>query len=161
IEPLLFAFQTALAETLRAWGTEPDAIVGHSTGEVAAAHVAGVLDLEAAAHVVHHYSRAQASAYGKMAQVAVPAAEVAALIEPHAGRVEIAAMNGRRLTVISGEAEPVLALVDAWRARGITSHMVRMDAAAHSPIMAAPLLEELQEALRDQKPQRAHIPLWS
>jgi mycoketide-CoA synthase len=163
VQPLLFAVQTALAETLRAHGIEPDAIVGHSAGEIAAAHVAGALALEDAARVIHHYSRVQAptAGLGAMAVVELPAEEVEPALAAHAGRVQIAAVNGRREVVISGEVEPVHALVDAWRARGVGSHVIAVDVAGHSPLMAAPLLEELEAALRELRPRRAQIPLWS
>ncbi|HWO24078.1 MAG TPA: amino acid adenylation domain-containing protein, partial [Kofleriaceae bacterium] len=163
VQPLLFAVQTALAETLRAAGIEPDAIIGHSAGEIAAAHVAGALDLPDAARVIHHYSRVQAQAAGRgaMAVVALPAAEVAELLAPHAGRVEIAALNSRRQAVISGAAEPVHALAEAWRARGIECHVIRVDVAGHSPLMSAEILEELRGALRDLGPRSARAPLWS
>ncbi|MDC3985913.1 type I polyketide synthase [Polyangium jinanense] len=163
VQPLLFAVQVALAETLRAYGVEPDAIVGHSAGEVAAAYVAGALDLADAARVIHHYSRVQAGAAGPgaMAVVELPAAEVAAMLAPYAGQVELAAVNSRRQAVISGAAEPVHALVEAWRARGTASHVIRVDVAGHSPRMTAPLLEELEASLQDLKPRRPRIPMWS
>ncbi|MDC0746351.1 type I polyketide synthase [Polyangium mundeleinium] len=163
VQPLLFAVQVALAETLRAHGVEPDVIVGHSAGEVAAAYVAAALDLADAARVIHHYSRVQAWAAGPgaMAVVELPAAEVAAMLTPYAGQVELAAVNSRRQAVISGAAEPVHALVEAWRARGTTSHVIRVDVAGHSPRMTAPLLEELEASLRDLQPRRPRIPMWS
>ncbi|HWO22149.1 MAG TPA: SDR family NAD(P)-dependent oxidoreductase, partial [Kofleriaceae bacterium] len=163
VQPLLFAVQTALAETLRAHGIEPDAIVGHSAGEIAAAHVAGALSLEDAARAIHHYSRVQAPTAGRgaMAVVELPAAEVEPALAAHPGRVQLAAVNSRREVVISGEAEPVHALVDAWRARGVGSHVIAVDVAGHSPLMTAPLLEELEGALGEIRPRQARIPLWS
>src|SRR5207244_7159624 len=75
VQPILFALQVGLAELWRAWGIEPAAVVGHSLGEIAAAHVAGALSLEDAARIVYHRSRLQhtVSGRGKMAAVGLSA----------------------------------------------------------------------------------------
>ncbi|WP_394839062.1 SDR family NAD(P)-dependent oxidoreductase [Pendulispora rubella] len=162
-QPLLFAVQAALAETLRAHGVEPDAIVGHSAGEVAAAYVAGALDLEDAARVIHHYSRVQTptSGLGAMGVIDLPAAEVEPMLASLAGRVEIGATNAPRSTVITGEAAAVHALLAKCKARGLTTNAIRVDVAGHSPLMAPALLDDLTRSLDGIRPRRATVAFYS
>src|SRR5205823_13437479 len=82
VQPILFALQVGLAALWRSWGVEPATVVGHSLGEVAAAHVAGALSLADAVRVVYHRARLQhtASGRGKMAAVALPPDESAAAV---------------------------------------------------------------------------------
>src|SRR6185436_13568028 len=64
VQPLLFAFEVALAALWRSWGIEPDVLVGHSLGEISAAHVAGILDLDDAVALIYHYSLMQSRTAG-------------------------------------------------------------------------------------------------
>ena len=100
VQPALFAVMVSLAATWRAYGVEPDAVVGHSQGEIAAACVAGALPLADAARVVALRSRALAALAGRggMVSVPLPAAEV----ETGDG-LSVAAVNGPRSTVVSGD----------------------------------------------------------
>ncbi|HMG56374.1 MAG TPA: beta-ketoacyl synthase N-terminal-like domain-containing protein, partial [Kofleriaceae bacterium] len=130
-QPLLFAVQVALAELWRAWGVSPDVVIGHSAGEVAAAHIAGVLTLGDAAQVVHHYSRVQepTADRGAMAVIERAADELGAALAEHAGQVEIAAFNSRTSTVISGDASAVHAVVAVLKARGASASLIHSNVA--------------------------------
>src|SRR5262249_47220860 len=102
-QPALVAFQWALAGLWKARGVEPDVVLGHSVGEIAAAAVAGALDLEDAIRLAHHRGRLmQALPEGAMAALFAPRERVAAIADAHA--VAIAAENGPGETVIAGEA---------------------------------------------------------
>ena len=96
LQPVLWAVMVGLAEVWRAAGINPDAVVGHSQGEIAAACVAGILSLEDAAKVVALRSRALTGLAGRggLISVVMPAAVVAELLEPWAGPVSVAAVNG-------------------------------------------------------------------
>ncbi|AUX41121.1 uncharacterized protein SOCE26_025260 [Sorangium cellulosum] len=158
----LFAVQIALADLWRSWGIEPDAVVGHSVGEVAAAYVAGAIELEEAVRIVHHRGRLQRRVAGKgaMAVVELPRAEVEAELAGRGGRAGVAAENGPVETVISGEPGALTALVAELAASGVRCRAVHLDIAGHSPQMD-PLRAELASALGDLRPRPATIPIFS
>ncbi|MFI8084023.1 type I polyketide synthase [Kitasatospora sp. NPDC086009] len=137
----LFAFEVAVAAVLEAAGVTPDAVVGHSVGEVAAAYVAGVLSLSEASRLVAARARLMQAlpAGGAMAAVNVPEAEVLAELVPG---VVIAAVNGPESVVVSGEVEAVDRVVELWRERGRRVRRLRVSHAFHSPAMD-PVLDEL------------------
>ncbi|NWG15754.1 MAG: type I polyketide synthase [Chloroflexi bacterium] len=161
-QPALFALQVALADLWRSWGVKPDAVVGHSIGEVAAAHVAGVLSLEDAIRVVYHRARLmqQATGSGKMASVEISEAEAAARIAPYGDRLSIAAVNSPTTTVLSGEPAALDAVLDGLEAEGISCRMLRVNYAFHSAQME-PYAGELAAALKGLKPGRAAVPVYS
>ena len=134
VQPLLFAVMVSLAAVWRARGVRPDAVVGHSQGEVAAACVAGALSLNDAAAVVALRSQALTalSGTGAMAVVALPHAEVQARLDTAGGRVSVAAMNSGRATVISGEVEPLRALLDDLEREQVFVRRLDVDYASHS-----------------------------
>ncbi len=161
-QPALFALQIALVSLWRAWGVEPSAVVGHSLGEVAAAHVAGVLSLADAIRVVYHRSRLmqKGTGFGKMAAVELSPADAESLLVHYAGRLAIAAINSPTSVVLSGETaalEEVLALLQP---RNIFVKLLPVNYAFHSPQME-PFQSELVAALQDLKPQPAAIRLLS
>ena len=104
IQPVLVALAIAYAELLRSVGVEPDAVVGHSMGEVAAACIAGALDFDQAMQVVCARSALmrRVSGQGAMALVDLPMAELHARLAGLEDRVSVAASNGPRSSVISG-----------------------------------------------------------
>lgn len=155
VQPTLWAMQVSLAALWRSWGVEPDVVIGHSMGEVAAAYVAGALDLSDAAQVICLRSRLakQVSGIGAMAVVGLPSAEVAELLD---GELSIAAHNSPNITVISGPADGVRAVVDTVTDQGMFAHLVRVDFASHSPLMD-PIREPLLEALTNIRPRAAQV----
>ncbi|MFD0278332.1 SDR family NAD(P)-dependent oxidoreductase [Kitasatospora sp. NPDC127111] len=139
----LFAFEVGVAAVLQAVGVTPDAVVGHSVGEVAAAYVAGVLSLEDAARLVAARARLMQAlpSGGAMAAINAPEADVVATLAELPGAV-VAAVNGPESVVISGEVEAVDAVVELWRERGRRVRRLRVSHAFHSPAMD-PVLDEL------------------
>ena len=163
IQPTLFAIQVALAALWRSWGIIPDAVVGHSMGEVAAAHVAGILSLEDAARIISRRSqvvRRRASGKGGMAVVELPADEVKDLLSPLGDRLTIAACNGPTTTVVAGEPAALDELGASLQRRGTFFQKVKVDYASHSHQME-PLRAELLEVLGEIRPQRASIDMLS
>ncbi|GHD86105.1 type I polyketide synthase [Streptomyces naganishii] len=148
VQPVLFAVMVSLAAVWRARGVRPDAVVGHSQGEVAAACVAGALSLNDAAAVVALRSQALTvlSGTGAMAVVALPHPEVEARLGGTAGRVSVAAVNSGRSTVVAGEAEPLQALLDELEREQVFVRRLGVDYASHSVQVEAVrenVLEEL------------------
>jgi len=160
VQPALFAVMVSLAEHWRFHGVQPDAVVGHSQGEIAAACVAGALSLEDAALVVSRRSKAIATLLagrGGMMSVALPLAEVESLI---GGGVWIAAVNGPRSVVVAGTPEALDALHTIAEAAGGRPRRVPVDYASHTPHVEA-IEAELSSTLADVRPRTARIPFFS
>ncbi len=153
----LFALQVALTTLWRSWDLVPDAVVGHSVGEIAAAHAAGALALEDAVRAVCQHARAQALTPGSMAVVGLPADALAPRLEDD---VDIAAHNGPSTTVISGPRDAVAARVAALTADGVRCWPVRIDFPAHSRWLR-PHRARCAEALADVRPRATQIPMVS
>jgi phthiocerol/phenolphthiocerol synthesis type-I polyketide synthase C len=162
IQPAIFAVQVALAALWRSWGVEPEAVVGHSLGEVAAAHVAGALSLDDAARVICGRARLLGRAAGRGAMVAaeLSVAEAEELIAGQRSRVAVAACNSHRSTVLSGDPEALTDLVTTLQQRGRFCRWVEVDVASHSPQMNA-LRADLTDALAGIRPAAATIPMCS
>ncbi|MFJ9512536.1 SDR family NAD(P)-dependent oxidoreductase [Streptomyces sp. NPDC101754] len=144
VQPVLFAVMVSLAEVWRSLGVTPDAVIGHSQGEIAAACVAGAVTLEDAAKIVAVRSRLLAEVVGEgtMAAILLPRQRVEELLAPYEGRVGIAAVNGPNSTTVSGEIAVVEALVEACEAEGARARRVKVSIPAHSP-----LVERFQDRL--------------
>ncbi|WP_435105376.1 type I polyketide synthase [Nocardiopsis synnemataformans] len=161
-QPLLFTVMVSLARLWRSHGVEPSAVVGHSQGEIAAAHVAGILTLEDAAAVVALRSRLVLPLVGGGGMLALqlrPGQEPPSLA-PWTGRLDTAAHNGPSTVVVAGEAEALGELSDLCAREGILSFPVAADFAAHSPQVDA-LRGELLPALAGARPGPGHVPLYS
>ncbi|GGN49832.1 hypothetical protein GCM10011579_003930 [Streptomyces albiflavescens] len=134
VQPVLFAVMVSLAAVWRARGVRPDAVIGHSQGEVAAACVAGAISLNDAAAVVALRSQAltELSGSGTMAVVALPHTEVEARLAAYDGRVSVAAVNSGRSTVIAGDVEPLEALLADLDRQQVFARRLDVDYASHS-----------------------------
>ncbi|CAB1441418.1 unnamed protein product, partial [Pleuronectes platessa] len=108
-QPVLFAIQIGIASLLKHWGVKPDAVLGHSVGEVAAAHCSGLLSLEDAVKVLYHRSSLQSKVTGgKMLVVSNVAAEkVLEILEVFSGRICVAALNSPRSCTLSGDSDAI------------------------------------------------------
>ncbi|MDN5747440.1 MAG: acyltransferase domain-containing protein, partial [Pseudonocardia sp.] len=133
VQPLLFATMVALARTWEAAGVVPHTVIGHSQGEIAAAHVAGALSLDDAARVVALRSRALRAIAGRggMVSVALGADAVRERIRALDLPLTVAAHNGPAATVASGSADAVAAFVEACTADGLNARRIGVDYASH------------------------------
>ena len=138
-QPALFAVQTALVALWASWGVRPAAVVGHSVGEIAALHASGMLSLDEAARIVVKRGAIMqaATGLGRMASVALGEADALALVKDYAGRLDVAAVNAPRSTVLSGEPAALDAALDALAARGVSARALHVDYAFHSSQMGA------------------------
>ncbi|XTZ15513.1 SDR family NAD(P)-dependent oxidoreductase [Micromonospora echinospora] len=161
-QPALVAVQVALAALWRSWGVEPETVIGHSVGEVAAAHVAGVLTLQDAVRVAYHRGRVMQPAHGlgRMATVALPEHEAAQAVAGYGDRLTVAAVNGPTSTVLAGDADALAEVLAALAERGVASRPLRVEYAFHSPQMA-PFQAPLVEALHGVTPRPAAVPIVS
>ncbi|MGX4735429.1 type I polyketide synthase [Kitasatospora griseola] len=162
VQPVLWAVMVALAAHWESWGVRPDAVVGHSQGEIAAAVVAGALSLEDGAKVVALRSRAIRALAGLGGMVAVPLPEdrVRAELAPWAGKLSVAAVNGPAAVVVSGETEALAELLAHCAAQGVRARSVPVDYASHSAQVER-IRSEVLAALADVRPLPARIPLFS
>ncbi|MBV9229928.1 MAG: AMP-binding protein [Chloroflexi bacterium] len=145
-QPALFALEYALAEMWRSWGIEPDVVMGHSVGEYVAACVAGMFSLEDGLKLIAERGRLmqELSQRGEMAVVFAEHTQLEAALSPFREQVAIAAINGPRNTVISGEQEAVRAILEQLEAEGLTTYPMTVSHAFHSPLME-PMLDVFEQ----------------
>jgi myxalamid-type polyketide synthase MxaB len=143
--PAMFSLEYALAMLWRHYGVESAVLVGHSTGEYAAACLAGVFSLEDGLSLVTHRGRLMRALpqTGKMIAVFAPAAEVEASLRPYVARAGLAAINGPGNVVVSGDVTAIVELQGRFAAQGIETKDVKVSQAAHSPLIE-PMISEFR-----------------
>jgi len=136
--PTIFSLQVALTRLWRSWGIEPIAVLGHSLGEYAAAHAAGVLSLPDAIRLVAERGRLtqELPVGGAMAAVLAPHDVVEAEVRRSEGALEVAGWNGPQNVVIAGESETVESAMAHLRAAGFEAKRLRVSYAGHSRFVA-------------------------
>ncbi|MGC5407648.1 SDR family NAD(P)-dependent oxidoreductase [Streptomyces sp. DT225] len=136
-QPALFALEIALFRQWQAWGVEPVAVAGHSVGELAAAHAAGVLDLADAARLVAARGRLMQACErgGAMASIEAPETAVLDVLAHTPGRISVAGVNGPEQTVVSGDEEAVESVRAHFAGQGARTRRLTVSHAFHSPHM--------------------------
>ncbi|MET8429798.1 SDR family NAD(P)-dependent oxidoreductase [Nocardia sp. NPDC004860] len=162
VQPALWAIMIALAELWSVHGVRPDAVVGHSQGEIAAAVVAGALSLDDGARVVALRSKAIAAhtGHGAMAAVSLSAAAAAELLAGYGDEISVAVVNSPTSVVLSGAVDAIEQVLARLDAEGVRNRRVAVDYASHSAQMRE-LREALHAELAPVRPTTATVPMLS
>ncbi|WP_246398793.1 sulfolipid-1 biosynthesis phthioceranic/hydroxyphthioceranic acid synthase [Mycobacterium vicinigordonae] len=163
VQPTLFAMQVALAATMKSYGVQPAAVIGHSMGECAAAVTAGALSLQDGTRVICRRSRLMTNIAGSgaMASVELPAQQVLSeLMARGINDAVVAVVASPQSTVIGGATNSVREMVAAWEGRDVMAREVAVDVASHSP-QVDPILDELYDVLAEIEPLTPEIPYYS
>jgi acyl transferase domain-containing protein/NADP-dependent 3-hydroxy acid dehydrogenase YdfG len=161
-QPVLFAFGVALAELWKSWGIVPDAVLGHSMGEVAAAHVAGTLSLADAARIICRRSRLlqQVAGRGGMMLVELSTDEAQQAIAEFDGQLVIGAMNGPRSSVLAGDHHALDKVALTLGSRDVYCRIVKGSPAGHSHLVE-PLKQTLLDEIASIKPIATDVTIYS
>ncbi|MBX9642402.1 MAG: type I polyketide synthase, partial [Mycobacteriaceae bacterium] len=162
VQPVLFAVMVSLAELWRSIGVRPDAVIGHSQGEIAAAYVAGALSLRDAAKVVTLRSKLLTGLAGPggMLSIACGAEQARELLAPFADHLDIAAVNGPSAVVVSGDVAALDELSAVCVERELRVRRIEVDYASHS-VEVESIRRELTEALAGLEPSSSRIAFFS
>ncbi|AKT43247.1 type I polyketide synthase [Chondromyces crocatus] len=162
IQAMIFALQVAVARWWHHTGVTPAAVVGHSMGEVPAAHIAGALDLDDAVRVVCESNKLLMRAAGKggMLAVGLSPEQAQGLLRGLEDRVSVAVISAPTSIVLSGDRATLDALATELQQREVFCRALAVDVAFHSPHMA-PLLDEYRVALEGLRPRSTSIPMLS
>ncbi len=163
VQPTVFAMQVALAATMKAYGVNPGAVIGHSMGEAAAAVVAGALSVGDGVKVICRRSRlmARVAGSGAMASVELPAAQVLSeLAAQGVSDVVLAVVASPQSTVVGGDKESIRRLIAGWEKRGLLAREIAVDVASHTEHVD-PILDDLVDELADLTPMEPAVPYYS
>lgn len=162
VQPTIFAVQVALARLWQSWGIQPDAVVGHSLGEIAASVIAGGLDLNDGARVISVRSRLvrAASNKGGMVVAELSESEADALLADQGLALSVAAVNGPRSIILAGEEGAIRQIAADLEAKQVFCRRIDVEYASHCAQMD-PLLPQLRAELADLEPQRWEVPFHS
>ncbi|MFI6577859.1 SDR family NAD(P)-dependent oxidoreductase [Nocardiopsis sp. NPDC050513] len=162
LQPVLFSVMVSLAALWRSRGVEPDAVLGHSLGELAAAYVAGALSLEEAARVVAVRGQviAELGAGSSMVSVTASRAQLDWLLERWPDRLWIAALNGPSTTAVAGDDQAIDGLLAECALDGVHARRIRIGYASHCPQVEA-LRDELLTRLGEVRTAAPSVPMYS
>uniref|UniRef100_UPI0039DF56A4 SDR family NAD(P)-dependent oxidoreductase n=1 Tax=Mycobacterium tuberculosis TaxID=1773 RepID=UPI0039DF56A4 len=162
VQPVLFAVMVSLAELWKSVAVHPDAVIGHSQGEIAAAYVAGALSLRDAARVVTLRSKLLAGLAGPggMVSIACGADQARDLLAPFGDRVSIAVVNGPSAVVVSGEVGALEELIAVCSTKELRTRRIEVDYASHSVEVEA-IRGPLAEALSGIEPRSTRTVFFS
>lgn len=160
-QPAIFTVQIALVALWESFGIAPDAVVGHSAGEITAAYAAGIFTLEEALTILVHKSRLQyrTRGQGKMMAVGLPAEEVEAAIREY-DRVYLAGINSHDATMLSGDEDQLKRISEVFEQRAVFHKLLRLDHGFHSHYME-PVKQELIDSLSHITGHAGRIPIYS
>ncbi|KAF7214094.1 phthioceranic/hydroxyphthioceranic acid synthase [Nothobranchius furzeri] len=165
-QPLLFAIQVGINALLRHWGVKPDAVLGHSIGEVAAAHCSGLLSLKDAVKIIYFRSFLQGKVTGgKMLVISnIAVSEVASLLPKYSGRLDLAAFNSPQSCTLSGDADAIDSLHEelsnSANGQNLFLHLLDVPAAYHSHMMD-PILPKIKEMIGSLQENNLDMELFS
>ena len=161
-QPANFAIQFGLLELFASWGIVPDAVVGHSAGEVAAAYAAGVFDLETSIQIISERSRAQqkTSGMGRILSAAITPERAHEILLRYPGRISLAAINAPGSIALAGEAAALDEIAAELKQEGAFHRLLRGKVPYHSQYMDL-IRDELVRALSQLRPATARLPLYS
>jgi acyl transferase domain-containing protein/acyl-coenzyme A synthetase/AMP-(fatty) acid ligase/acyl carrier protein len=161
-QPTLFALEVALARLWQSWGITPNGLLGHSVGEYAGAHLAGVFDLETGLALISQRAQLIQSLPldGAMLAVMTTADDAIERVEPHAATVSVAAINGPRSIVVAGRREQLESLQAVWAEDGVRSRFLPVSHAFHSPLLD-PIVERFNKLASSFDYQAPNVPLVS
>jgi acyl transferase domain-containing protein len=162
VQPALFAVEYALADLLRDWGIEPDFVIGHSVGEITAAAVSGMLELDDAVRFVVARGRlmGELPEGGKMLAIATSVEQARRLIQGHENDVAVATVNAPGAVVVSGRGEVIEAVGRLAQEAGLRTTALDVSHAFHSPLMD-PILDELSAVASSMRISAPRIPMIS
>ncbi|NUT47950.1 MAG: type I polyketide synthase, partial [Saccharothrix sp.] len=162
VQPVLFAVVVSLAALWRSYGVEPSAVLGHSQGEILAAHVAGAITREDAARLIARRSRmlAPLSGLGGMMSVWLGHDDLLPHLAPWGDRISVAAINGPAAVVVSGDPEALDGLRRRLTDQGITARPIPVHVAGHSA-QVEPLRDELHDIVADLATAATAVPFFS
>lgn len=162
VQPLLFALQIAIAELWISWGICPDSVIGHSMGEVGASYIAGSINLSDAAVLICARSKIlkQKTGKGFMLFTELSQEKASEIISPYTDKVSVAVCNSPKTTVLSGDTDILTEISKKLEEDKIFSRRVKVNVASHSPQMDS-LIPELRQVLKDIKPEKERIKIYS
>jgi acyl transferase domain-containing protein len=163
VQPVSFAVAVSLARLWESVGIRPDAVVGHSQGEIAAAYVAGALSLDDSLRVVVVRSRAIAAGLagrGGMVSVALPVEQVVERLRRWSGQLELAAVNGASSVVVAGNTAALDELIDGYDLEGVRVRRIPVDYASHTSHVER-IRDDLTTALAGLELKPPRLPLYS
>jgi acyl transferase domain-containing protein len=162
VQPALWAMMISLARLWEHHGIHPDAVIGHSQGEIAAAHIAGALTLQDSARIVALRSQAITTLTrdGGMLSIALPAAAAREFIASHGNAVSVAAVNGPGSTVVAGDSRALNELQERCEAESIRHRRIPVTYASHSHHVEE-IKDKILDVLAPIEPREAEIPFYS